>query len=39
MPNGSLILPTLTNLFYMKFVFPVFILGFLAAIIFKIVRR
>lgn len=38
MPDGSLILPTLVALFDMKFVLPVFILGFVAAVFFKLIK-
>lgn len=39
MPDGSFILPVLVSFTKMSFVFPVFMLGFLAAIIFALIRR
>ena len=38
MPGVSLILPTLVEFFDMQYVFPVFILGFLAAVFFKLIK-
>lgn len=38
MPDGSLILPTLAQLFNMSFVAPVFLIGIIVSLMIKLIR-